>query len=361
MCLTAHFVDANWNLHKRILNFCPISGHKGEEIGKCIDRCLLDWNIGTIFSITVDNASSNDGAIVYLQKKFDNWGNNILGGKYVHVRCIAHIINLVVQDELKGNDEHVAISRVRGAVRYIRSSPARWNSTYLMLESAICLKRAFDAYDEVDLAYRIDLSKKPYDGVPNEHDWERSKLLLKFLKHFYKLTLRISGSLYVTSNIMFHEISEVDMLLKQWLESADFELSLMAKRMKEKYDKYWGSTEKMNMILYYAVILDPRHKLEFVEFSFDRMYGSVGKNETMKEQVRLGLYDLFDDYKLRHSNNLPDISKSLCSSSNSSTLGSQDMSKKRLCEADDKSEMAIRLSLKQEFKMYKSGGSWRNI
>ncbi|XP_075524051.1 zinc finger BED domain-containing protein RICESLEEPER 2-like [Primulina tabacum] len=130
----------------------------------------------------------------------------------------------------------------------------------------------------------------------------------------------------------------------------------MAKRMKEKYDKYWGSTEKMNMILYYAVIIDPRHKLEFVEFSFDRMYGSVGKNETMKEQVRLGLYELFDDYKLRHSNKLPDTSKSLGSSSNSSTLGSQDMSKKRLCEADDESEMAIRLSLKQEFKMYKSGG-----
>ncbi|XP_073294474.1 zinc finger BED domain-containing protein RICESLEEPER 1-like [Primulina huaijiensis] len=179
MCLTSHFVDANWNLHKRILNFCLISGHKGEEIGKCIERCLLDWSIGTIFSITVDNASSNDGAIVYLQRKFDNWGNNILGGKYVHVRCIAHIMNLVVNDGLKGNDEHVAISRVRGAVRYIQSSPARykrfqecvqlekietnklltldvptrWNSTYLMLESAICLKRAFDAYDEVDLAF----------------------------------------------------------------------------------------------------------------------------------------------------------------------------------------------------------------
>ncbi|XP_073014639.1 zinc finger BED domain-containing protein RICESLEEPER 2-like [Primulina eburnea] len=260
MCLAAHFVDANCNLHKSILNFCPISGHKSEEIGKCIERCLLDSSIGTIFSITVDNASSNDGAIVYLQKKFDNWGNNILGGKYVHVRCIAHIINLVVQDGLKGNDEHVAISRVREAVRYIR------------------------------------------------------------------------------------------------LESADFELNLMAKRMKEKYDKYWGSTEKMNMILYYAVILDPRHKLEFVEFSFDRMYGNVGKNETMKEQVRLGLYELFGDYKLRHSNKLPDTSKSLCSSSNSSTLGSQVMSKKRLCEAEDKSEMAIRLSLKQEFKIYKSGG-----
>lgn len=45
---------------------------------------------------------------------------------------------------------------------------------------------------------------------------EIDKLLLKFLKHFYKLSLRISGSLYVTSNIMFHEISDVDMLLNGW-------------------------------------------------------------------------------------------------------------------------------------------------
>lgn len=116
MCLTAHFVDVNWKLHKKILNFCPISGHKGEEIGKGIERCLLDWSIGKNVSVTVDNASSNDGAIVYLQKKFDNRGNSILGGKYVHVRCIAHIINLIVQDGLKENYEHVAISRVRGVV-----------------------------------------------------------------------------------------------------------------------------------------------------------------------------------------------------------------------------------------------------
>ncbi|KAL0288796.1 UNVERIFIED_CONTAM: hypothetical protein Sangu_2641500, partial [Sesamum angustifolium] len=138
-----------------------------------------------IFTITVDNASSNDGAMVYLKKKLENWGHNILGGKYVHMRCMAHIINLVVQDGLKGKDEHEAISRIRGAVR--------WNSTYLMLEAATCLKRAFDAYEDIDLAYKTDLSKKPFDGVPIESDWDRAKLLLKFLKHFYNLTLCISG------------------------------------------------------------------------------------------------------------------------------------------------------------------------
>lgn len=71
-----------------------------------------------------------------------------------------------------------------------------------------------------------------------------------------------------------------------------------------------------------------------VDFSFDRIHDSVGKNEIMKEQVRLGLCELFDDYKLRYSNKIPDTSKCLCFSSSSSTCGSQDMSKKRLSEAD---------------------------
>ncbi|KAL0373045.1 UNVERIFIED_CONTAM: hypothetical protein Scaly_0986100 [Sesamum calycinum] len=119
----------------------------------------------------------------------------------------------MVQDGLKGKDEHEAISRIRGAVR--------WNSTYLMLEAATCLKRAFDAYEDIDLAYMTDHSKKPFDGVPIEFDWDRAKLLLKFLKHFYNLTLCISGSSYVTSNIVFHEICEVDLLLKRWLNSED--------------------------------------------------------------------------------------------------------------------------------------------
>ena len=48
----------------------------------------------------------------------------------------------------------------------------------------------------------------------------------------------------------------------------------------------------MNMVLYYGVILDPRHKLGFVEFSFDKLYGGIGQSDIMKERVRDGLHEL---------------------------------------------------------------------
>ena len=45
MCLTAHFIDRDWVLHKRILNFCPITSHKGEHLAESISNCLLDWKL----------------------------------------------------------------------------------------------------------------------------------------------------------------------------------------------------------------------------------------------------------------------------------------------------------------------------
>jgi hypothetical protein len=65
--LTGHWVDDNWKLHKRVLNFCVVPDHKGETLGEKIEECLLEWGIGNILTITVDNASSNNTAISHLK------------------------------------------------------------------------------------------------------------------------------------------------------------------------------------------------------------------------------------------------------------------------------------------------------
>lgn len=73
----------------------------------------------------MDNASANKVAITYVKKKLANWSVNsmILNGLYMHVRCSAHIINLIVQDGLA--EVNHSIASIRNAVKYVRSSPAR--------------------------------------------------------------------------------------------------------------------------------------------------------------------------------------------------------------------------------------------
>ncbi|KAM3250252.1 hypothetical protein P3L10_004321 [Capsicum annuum] len=102
-------------------------------------------------------------------------GNHFMNGEHLHVRCMAHIINLIVQDGLKVTG--VSIEMVRKAVKYIRQSPARCkrfqeccedldinskkslcldvsmrcNSTYLILNRAIECEHGFLSYVDRDI------------------------------------------------------------------------------------------------------------------------------------------------------------------------------------------------------------------
>ena len=52
-----------------------------------------------------------------------DWNGSILGNEYMHMRCYAHILNLIVREGLKEIDASVA--KVREAMRYVKSSPNR--------------------------------------------------------------------------------------------------------------------------------------------------------------------------------------------------------------------------------------------
>ena len=114
MCLTTHFIDNEWKLHKKIINFYPISSHKGIDIGFKVEKCLNEWGIDKVLTITMDNASSNDLAIKWLKEQIGNWGSSILNCEHIHMRCIAHIINLIVVDGLK--EIGSSVKKIRAAV-----------------------------------------------------------------------------------------------------------------------------------------------------------------------------------------------------------------------------------------------------
>lgn len=93
-----------------------------------------------------------------------------------------------------------------------------------------------------------------------------------FFKQFYKLTVKVPGTSFTTTNTSLDNICIVYCTLCDWQRIPDVDIKLMAKRMKEKFDKYRGNFEKMNSLLYIASVLDPRKKLDFVEWCLMKMY-----------------------------------------------------------------------------------------
>ncbi|XP_073153537.1 zinc finger BED domain-containing protein DAYSLEEPER-like [Henckelia pumila] len=139
------------------------------------------------------------------------------------------------------------------------------------------------------------------------------------------------------------------MLLRQWFNGEDSKLSEMSRKMKEKFDKYWGSIDKMNMTLYYVVILDPRHKLKFIDFSFDTIYDDVAKSEMMKQKVKNGFSELFLDNKFRYER----AESSTHYSHPSFSLGFEN--------SQSETNVSSRMYLKDQFKKYKLRGRTEHV
>ena len=63
-------------------------------------------------------------AIEYLRRKTKHRVGSLLGCEFLHMCCCAHILNLIVQNELNVLNE--SIVKVRNVVRYVKSSPNRF-------------------------------------------------------------------------------------------------------------------------------------------------------------------------------------------------------------------------------------------
>ena len=135
-------------------------------------------------------------------------------------------------------------------------------------------------------------------------DWRNVRRFCLSLHKFYELTIKVSGSSYVTSNRFFDDICNIYAILCNWQTNSYVELNVMAKRMKDKFDKYWENVENMNMLLYIASVLDPRHKLEFVRFYFLKMYDPKQSSviiNNVKKKLKSCLMIIKKDCNLRLS------------------------------------------------------------
>ena len=192
----------------------------GETIGSKIEMYLREWGVDGIFTLTVDNASSNGATIKFLQTVTKDWKGTILEHEFLHMRCCEHILNLIVGDGLKEIVESIA--RMGEATRYVKSSPnrnqtfrsfmerlgieskcllcldipTRWNSTYLMLDTVENVEKVFLSIDFEDDSYSSYFTNKENSGglgSPYGADFQNCRMFVGFLKLFYNATKKFSG------------------------------------------------------------------------------------------------------------------------------------------------------------------------
>ncbi|KAL2938141.1 putative AC transposase, partial [Bienertia sinuspersici] len=256
--LTAHFIDNDWKLNALILNFCRFpSPHDGESIFQFVKSFLNEWDIEKKgFSITLDNASANDKMVEKLRKDVHFSSPLPLDGKYFHIRCAAHILNLIVQKGLQMVD--VSVKKLCKVVRFIDSSDVRlspfdkailncgdrtsfrgklvldvttkWNSTYNMI------RRALDAKEAINL---FILREREIEMIFDE-EWETIGNICDFLEPFYDITELFSGTQYPTSNSYLACVINIEKLLYDSHKDPNNAVRKMAKPMWEKFDKYWS-------------------------------------------------------------------------------------------------------------------------
>jgi len=83
---------------KKNIGISQVSDHKRQMIARELEQCLVEWGIVGMLTISVDNATANDIVVEWFKKR-DMANNEVIClHKFIHVRCCAHVINLIVHN-----------------------------------------------------------------------------------------------------------------------------------------------------------------------------------------------------------------------------------------------------------------------
>lgn len=108
-----------------------------------------------------------------------------------------------------------------------------------------------------------------------------------FLEPFNEITNLFSGSKYPTANLYMPSVWKIQVRLLESLKSNDRVIRDKAKEMVPKFEKYWKS---YSLVLSFAIILDPRYKLEFVRFCYKKIEESL-RSLSYELKIELGIED----------------------------------------------------------------------
>lgn len=280
IAVTVHFIQS-FKVKSVLLSCEKLTGsHTSENLGNAIRKITDKFGLSRKILVCVTDNAAN---IVSAVKDFLKWR---------HFPCLAHTINLIVQDGLK--TESILIDKVKSIVSHfkrstssmekllttqqnmglqtkkklIQSVETRWNSTYYMLE------RFSDLEDPVKMTLAL-LDTRTIVMLSAE-EWQKCKGLCKILKPFEEISREMSGENYVTGSqiiVMVRGLKNVLHKLKNQLSDPDliriieiFEKSILSRLKNLEYSNTIGL----------STLLDPRFK--FLPFSEQSAIDKIKKD-----------------------------------------------------------------------------------
>ncbi|GAU19715.1 hypothetical protein TSUD_78400 [Trifolium subterraneum] len=239
ICLTAHFVDADWKLNSKVLNFCSVYPPTGGEVCETMIELLNDWGIEKkIFSLTLDHSFENNVLQEQLKNHLGLQNGLLCDGEFFHARCFARVLNLIVEEGLKLVSD--AVCKIRESIIFVRHSKSRREN----------FKACVEKVGGVDGSVRLHLD----------------------------------SSMSVNSTYAMLESA-----LKY--QDEDEVMKGMAERMMSKFERYW---DEYSVVLALGAVLDPRMKLSTLAYCYSKLDASTCERKL--QQVKSKLYMLFDKY-----------------------------------------------------------------
>ncbi|KAK9366127.1 ribonuclease H-like domain-containing protein [Lipomyces kononenkoae] len=339
--IIGHWLTEDFEYRERVLEFTELRGiHSGENLAAAVEEMLVELGLQSkLITITGDNARNNEVMVSELYdslKAEDPEKEPLFQGEESFVRCLAHILNLIVKDILRTlksdnideafsacNDLRDGISRLASAgplaklrifALWINRSPqrrqkwkeicnflnlpnkfiqydveTRWNSTFRMLNDGLQAKSQINKFLEL----QTDIPPFSSD------DWLWLEQVQMVLAKFDEFTLLISAkkpqislslAIYYELHDLLYDASE----RKGEFSNLGYDIVSAVNQGMAKYRKYYSFMDETDTH-YMALILDPRVKQNLILKELQAHQNSgAGIIKTMRQNLHL-MYDSIDE------------------------------------------------------------------
>ncbi|KAG7582289.1 hAT-like transposase RNase-H fold [Arabidopsis suecica] len=280
--ISAYFADENWKMKKWILGYHPREFLRVKDIYvDSIKNVILDYEIESKVSTLLMPNYGDLGVEAFdaFRKWIEEKGKNLIDSRVFLIYCCSDIFRLMVDDMFKDINIWL-MERVRMLVGWGRMVPTNWDVTLYNLQKAVDME-AKNVFEEEE-------DYQDYEQ-PSDEEWIKIKTFCKLAGCIYKVAKELFDGEYPTSNVYFHLLAELKVMLNEELKNSDNDYFLCkAKEILERFDKYWND---MFLVLATASVLDPRFKMKYLEFycSKNEVSNEGSKAETVVDYLR-GLY-----------------------------------------------------------------------